>query len=215
MKNFFCNTNLLVILFIRVGVVSINNNSRILKVLFLIFLPEKTKIFVVIIRNSFPVFVYGTAKNCVCKLISCCLYFPASVNKTMSALSCNNRVKHNCKVTTGRVFHTCRNFHTADSKTVLLILNRTCTYCYIRKQIGQIAIVLRIEHLICACHSACLDSMDVHLTDCDKSGKKVRLFFGIRLMNHTLIALSCCSRFVCINTRNDQNLVGYFFLNIA
>ena len=84
-KNFFCNTNLLVILFIRVGVVSINNNSRILKVLFLIFLPEKTKIFVVIIRNSFPVFVYGTAKNCVCKLISCCLYFPASVNKTMSA----------------------------------------------------------------------------------------------------------------------------------
>ena len=103
-KNFFCNTNLLVILFIRVGVVSINNNSRILKVLFLIFLPEKTKIFVVIIRNSFPVFVYGTAKNCVCKLISCCLYFPASVNKTMSALSCNNRVKHNCKVTTGRVF---------------------------------------------------------------------------------------------------------------
>ena len=42
-ENLFCNTNLLVILFIRIRVVGINYNSRIFKVFLLIFFPEKTK----------------------------------------------------------------------------------------------------------------------------------------------------------------------------
>ena len=149
------------------------------------------------------------------KFITGSLYLPASVNETMSALCCNNWVKHNCKVTAGRVLHTCWNFHTADSKAMLLILYGTCTYCYIRKQVGKITIVLWIKHFICACHSTGLNCMNMHFTDCNKTFEKVWLFFGIRLVNHTLIAFSCCSRLICVNTWNNQNLVSYFLLNIA
>lgn len=80
-ENLFCNTNLLVILFIRIRVVGINDNSRIFKVFLLIFLPEKTKILVMIVRDCLPMFIYGTAENCMSQFITCCFYFPASVDK--------------------------------------------------------------------------------------------------------------------------------------
>ena len=214
-ENLFCNTNLLVILFVGIGVVGINDNSRILQVLFLIFFPEETKIFVMIVWNCFPVFIYSTAENCVSQFVACGFYFPASVDKPMSTLSRYNGIEHNCKVATGRVFHTCGNVHTTDSKTVLLVFHRTCTYCHIRKQVGKITVIFRIKHLICTGHTTGLDCMDVHFSDCDKSSKKVWLFLGIRLVDHTFIAFSCCSWFVCVNTWNNQNLVSYFFLNIA
>ena len=81
-ENLFCNTNLLVILFIRIRVVGINDNSRIFKVFLLIFFPEKTKILVMIVRDCLPMFIYGTAENCMSQFITCCFYFPASVDKT-------------------------------------------------------------------------------------------------------------------------------------
>ena len=168
-----------------------------------------------IVRDSFSVFVYSTTKNGMSKFITCGLYFPASVDEAMSALSSYNRVEHNCEVTAGRVLHTCRNIHAADSQTMLLVFYRTCTDCDIGEKIGKITVILRIKHLICAGHAAGLNCMDMHFTDGDEAGKKVRLFFGIRLMHHTLIAFSCCSWFVCVNTWNDQNLVSYLLLNIA
>ena len=89
-ENFFCDTNLLVILLVGVGVVGINDNSRVFQVLLLIFFPEKTKVFIVIVRDSFSVFVYSTTKNGMSKFITCGLYFPASVDEAMSALSSYN-----------------------------------------------------------------------------------------------------------------------------
>ena len=214
-ENLFCNTNLLVILFIRIRVVGINDNSRIFKVFLLIFLPEKTKILVMIVRDCLPMFIYGTAENCMSQFITCCFYFPASVDKTMSALSCYNGIEHDCKIAAGWIFHTCRNFHAADGKTMLLVFHRTCTYCHIRKQVRKVTVIFRIKHLICTGHTTGPDCMDMHFTDCYKPCKKIWLFLGIRLVNHTFIAFSCCSWFVCINTWNDQNLVSYFLLNIA
>ena len=62
-ENFFCNTNLLFILFVGIGVVGINDDSRILQIFFLIFFPQKTEIFVMVVRNRLSVFAYGTAKD--------------------------------------------------------------------------------------------------------------------------------------------------------
>ena len=94
-ENFFCNTNLLFILFVGIGVVGINDDSRILQIFFLIFFPQKTEIFVMVVRNRLSVFAYGTAKNGVCQRISSCFNFPASVDKAVRSLSCNNGVEHN------------------------------------------------------------------------------------------------------------------------
>ena len=156
-----------------------------------------------IVRNGLSVLIYRTAKNGMCKLITCSFNFPSSVDESMASLSCHNRVQHNAVISTGRVLHSCRNVHTADSQTVLLVLNRTCTNCYVGKKVGKVAPVLRIKHLICAGKLALLNSADVHLTDGNKSGKHIRLFLRVWLMNHTLIALSGSTRFIRINSWND------------
>ena len=94
-KNFFGDTNLLFILFVGVGVVGVYDNCRVLEILFLIFFPQKTKIFVMVVRDSLSMFIYSTAKDGMCKWITSCFNFPASVNKTMRTLCSNNRVQHN------------------------------------------------------------------------------------------------------------------------
>ena len=83
MKNFFGNTYLLFVLFVGVGVISVNYYCRILQIFFLIFFPEKSKIFVMIIRDSFSVFIDSTSENGMSQRVSCCFYFPASVYKSM------------------------------------------------------------------------------------------------------------------------------------
>ena len=95
-----CICNVVILMFSVVA----DDNSRIFKVFLLIFLPEKTKILVMIVRDCLPMFIYGTAENCMSQFITCCFYFPASVDKTMSTLSCYNGIEHNCKIAAGWYF---------------------------------------------------------------------------------------------------------------
>ena len=98
---------------------------------------------------------------------------------------------------------------------MLLILNRTCTYCNVGKEVGEITVVLRIEHLICAGKSTFLDCMNMHFTDSNQSCEHVRSFLRVRLMNYSLIALTGSSWFICIYARYDYNLIINFFLNFG
>ena len=63
MKNFASDTNLLIITFVRVRVVCIDDNCWVFQVLCLIFFEYKTKIFVMIVWNCFAVFVYSATKD--------------------------------------------------------------------------------------------------------------------------------------------------------
>ena len=115
--------------------ISIYDNSRVGKILSMVFVIKETKILVMIVRDCLTMFVYSATKNSMGKRIAGCLYFPASVNKAVCTLSCNDGIQHNAVVTTGRVLHTSRNIHAADSESVLLIFNRTCAYSNGGKQI--------------------------------------------------------------------------------
>ena len=66
-KNLFGDTNLLFIPFVGVGVVGVYDNCRVLEILFLIFFPQKTKIFVMVVRDSLSMFIYSTTKDGMCK----------------------------------------------------------------------------------------------------------------------------------------------------
>ena len=214
-KNLTCDTNLLLVMLVGVGVVGIHDHCRVGKVLCVVFVIEKTKILVMVVRDRFPMLVYRTAKDCVREWVAGGLNLPASVNKTMSALCCNNGVQHNAVVTTGRILHTSRNIHAADSQSVLLIFNRTCAYSNVGKQIREITVVLRVKHLICTGEATFADSTHVHLADRDQSGKKVRFFLRIRLMDHSLVSFTGRTWFVCVNTRDDKDFILDFFLNFA
>ena len=131
-KNFFGDADLFHVFLVGIGVVGIHDHCRVGKVLCMVFVIEKTKILVMVVRDRFPMLVYRTAKDCVREWVAGGLNLPASVNKTMSALCCNNGVQHNAVVTTGRILHTSRNIHAADGHTVLLVFYRAGTNGYIR-----------------------------------------------------------------------------------
>ena len=61
-KNLTCDTNLLLVMLVGVGVVGIHDHCRVGKVLCMVFVIEKTKILVMVVRNRFPMLVYCTAK---------------------------------------------------------------------------------------------------------------------------------------------------------
>ena len=98
---------------------------------------------------------------------------------------------------------------------MLLIFYGTCTYSDIRENVGKVTVVFRIKHFICTGETTFLDGVDVHLTDGNQTGKHIRSFFRIWLVNHTLVTFACCTWFICINSRNDQNFIFDFFLNFA
>ena len=214
-KNLTRNTDLLLILLVGVGVISIYDNSRVGKILSMVFVIKETKILVMIVRDCLTMFVYSATKNSMGKRIAGCLYFPASVNKAVCTLSCNDGIQHNAVVTAGWVLHTSRNIHTADSQSVLLVLYRTCTYSNVGEQVRKVTVVLRVKHLISACKTALADSTHMHFTDSDQTCKKVWFFLRIRLMDHSLVSFTCCTRFVCVNTRDDENFVLDLFLYFA
>ena len=214
-KNLACDTNLLLVMLVGVGMVGIHDYCRVGKVLCVVFVIEKTKILIMVVRDSFSVFVYRTTKDCVGERVTGGLNFPASVNEAVSALCCNDGVQHNAVVATGRILHTSRNVHAADCQSVLLIFNRTCTYSNVGKKIRKITVVLRVKHLICTGKTTFADGTYVHLTDCNQSGKKVRFLLRIRLMDHSFVSFSGCTWFVCVNTRDNEDFILDLFLYFA
>ena len=50
------------------------------------------------------------------------------------------------------------------------------------------------------------------MTQCDDSCQRIRLLFRIRLVHDPLIALACGARLICINARNNKDLVLDLFL---
>ena len=60
-KNLTCDTNLLLVMLVGVGVVGIHDHCRVGKVLCMVFVIEKTKILVMVVRDRFPMLVYRTA----------------------------------------------------------------------------------------------------------------------------------------------------------
>ena len=149
------------------------------------------------------------------QIISGSLHIASSVNEMMRMLSSSHRVQHNRKITAGWILHTNRNIHTAGCETMLLIFYGTCTYCFIGKDIIQVAAVFRVKHFISRRESCFLHNSHMHLTDRNNSGKKVRSFIRVWLVKHSLVAVTGSTRFIGVNPWNDQNFVFDLFLDLA
>ena len=57
--------------------------------------------------------------------------------------------------------------------------------------------------------------MDLHLPHGNKTGKKIGLFFRIRLMYDSLIALTGCSGLIGVYSGNQDQLVLYLFVYLC
>ena len=168
-----------------------------------------------VILSCITMFADSTTKYNVCQWISGCLNFASTVYKVMWMLGCIYRIQHNGEITTGRVLHTGCNVKTADSQTVLLILNRTCTDGNVREEIFYISPVLRVKHFVCTGKTTLSDRTDVHFTHSNETFYHIRCFFRVWLGCDTFVTFACCTRFVCVNTRNDDQLIFDIFLDFC
>ena len=80
-QNVFDDTDLLLVFLSGVGMVGIDDGSRVYEMCFVVFLQQKLNVLVVIVRHGVAVLVGRTAENGVRQRISACLYLPGTVNK--------------------------------------------------------------------------------------------------------------------------------------
>ena len=90
---------------------------------------------------------------------------------------------------------------------MLLILYRAGADRDIGQYIVQIAVILRIQHLIRCRKAIITEYTHMELTYRNKPLIHIRFFLRIWLMQHPLVAASCGSRLICVYTGNDKESV--------
>ena len=70
-----------------------------------------------------------------------------------------------------------------------------------------------IKHLISRRHMECFQSVDVEFSHGTETCGHIRSFLRVRLVDHSLVSGAVCSRFICIDPWDHQELVGNLFLN--
>ena len=90
---------------------------------------------------------------------------------------------------------------------MLLVFNRSCAYGNIGKQIVKIAVIFGIEHLVRTGETGFVQRAHMKLANCDNAPQQVAFSAWVGLVEHTLVAVTRCSRLVGVDTRNNKNLV--------
>ena len=98
---------------------------------------------------------------------------------------------------------------------MVLVFNRAGADGNIGHDIGQILQVVRIKHLIGCRHTGFLEHTHMHMADGKDPLKHIRLFFGIRLMEHTHITFSSGPRLIRIDSGDDDQLILCSLLNLC
>lgn len=75
--------------------------------------------------------------------------------------------------------------------------------------------VFRVEHLVGAGKARLLHGAHVQLADRDDALEHVRLLLGIRLVQHPFVADADGPRLVCIDARDDEDLVRDRILDLS
>ena len=134
-KNLLGDSDLLHVILARVGMVCIDDNSRIFKSFLMVHIADRCKVLVVVVWQRAASFVHIAPQDCMGVRIAFAGNLPAAVYKCMGALSRGDGVHHYCKITAGRILHAHRNIKAAGSEPVLLVFHRACAYCNIGKKV--------------------------------------------------------------------------------
>ena len=150
--------------------VCVNDRRRIFQFPLPVHIQKTDKIFIMIVWDTCPVFIYASAQYDMCQIISLCRHIHSPVYKRMRTLCCHYRIEHYRKISACRIFHSYRYIHRTCRQTMLLIFHRSCSDCLIRQNIVKITSIFGIEHLICPGKSALLNRSYMHLSDRYDSG---------------------------------------------
>lgn len=112
------------------------------------------------------------------KGITCCLHLPTAVDKGMAVLSSKYGIEHHRDVTTGGILHSNGYINAAGCKAMLLVFDASCPYGHIRQKIGKVAVIIRIQHLVCCGKTGVFQNVSVEAADRDQAFKHIACFSG-------------------------------------
>ena len=214
MHDLGCDADLLEALLIRVRVVAVDDDGRVLQILLAVQLVDPDQILIVVVRHADTVVVHGAAENHVGEVISIGRDIPPSVNEVVSALGGDDGIEHDGQVAGGRVLHAGRDVHAGDGHPVLLVLDGARADRDIAEQVVEVAEVFGVKHLIGCREAGLLDGAHVKLADGDDACEQVGLLGRVRLMEQSLVTLPGRARLVRVDARNDQDAVGNLLLHL-
>ena len=168
-----------------------------------------------IVGNVASVLARRAAQDGVGEVVAVCLHFIAAVDESVRMLCGINGVQHNGEVTAGGVLHARRKIKAANRQTVLLILYAAGADCHIGQNIGYIAPVFGIEHFIGSAEAGFGQRADVHMAHRDQTVQEILFFFGVGLMNNTLVAVAGGTGLIGVNSRNQDQAVGYLVVDFC
>ena len=98
---------------------------------------------------------------------------------------------------------------------MLLVLYRARANSDVCEKIGKITVVFGIKHLIGTAKACFGKSTKMQASNGNDTVQKIGIGIGIRLVQHSLISVTCGARLVGINARNDHNFICNLILHGA
>ena len=168
-----------------------------------------------VVRLTLLVLVCVAAQNGMRQRIALACAFPAAIDKRMAVLSCGDAIQHNGEVAAGGVFHANGDIQRAGCQAMVLVFHRTRAHGNVAQQIVQVLIVVAVQHFVGADESGFGDGAHVQIADGHNAFEHVGLGLGVGLVQHAFVAQARGARFVCVDARNEVDLVGHFFLKLC
>ena len=212
MQDLLRDADLLQILLAGVGVVAVDDAGGVLDALFRVQLVQLLQVFIVVVGAAVALFVHIAAHDGVGVRVARGLDLPAAVEERVVAHRRIDGVHHHAQVAARGVLHADGHINTARDEAVLLILDRARADSDIAQNVGEIAVVFGIEHLVGAGKAGLLHRAGVEAADGDDALEHVGLFARVGLVEHALVARAVGARLVRVDARDDQDLILDLFL---
>ena len=206
----FGDADLLHVFLAGVVVIAVDDDGGIGKGTFSIKVENFLQVLVVVVRHAGAEVVHIAAEDGVGERISCGVDFPSVEEEVLLILCGFDGVHHDGEVAGGRVLHADGDTGAAGDHAVQLVLDGTRADRAVGEEVGEVAVVFRVEDLFGAGEAGLFDDVDVHTADGFDAFHHVFIAFGVWLVEHAFVSFADGSRLIRVDSGYDEELVLHF-----
>ena len=211
-EDFLADAWLLPVFLGGIGMVGIHDQAHIFKTTVRVCVVQTLQFLKMIVGQGIAALVHITPQNGMGQGIASGFHFPVPVDKGVAPLGRRDGIEHHGKMAAGGIFHAHGNGQAAGGEPMLLILHAPGAHGYIGQQIGNIPVIVRIEHFVRSGQSGFGQHMGVQTADGHDAFQHIRLSAGIGLMQKAHVTFTGGSGFVGIDPGNQDQFVGNLLL---
>ena len=214
MEDFLADAGLLEVLLGGVGVVGVDDQRHVLQAFGLVNVVQMLQLFEVVIGPGLAVVVDITTQDGVGQLVAGGVDLPAAVNEGVVVLGGHDGVEHDGQVAAGGVLHAHGDGNAAGGQAVLLILHASRAHGHIGQQVGEVAVIVGIQHLVGGGQAGVLQHVGVEAADGDDALQHVHILLGVGLVQEALVAVAGGPGLVGVDTGDQDQTVIDFLLQL-